>query len=149
MARRSAERNRHVCSRFFTLTSSMSCCFLLCLCVFVHVSIETSFCSKHFPPGREQLQYTSISTNGHPVATRVKRRITSDNFQIDIHYDRSVKKYLCACSLLHFDRSTSVSCRLNKEEQKLIRDAVESATDYWSKAIRPKYKLNDRIRLTR
>ena len=39
--------------------------------------------------------------------------------------------------------------RLSKDEQKLIKQAVETATDYWSKAIRPKYQLNDRIRLNR
>jgi hypothetical protein len=39
--------------------------------------------------------------------------------------------------------------RLLANEQTLIQEAVEAATNYWSKAIRPKYKSNDRIRLTR
>ncbi len=38
---------------------------------------------------------------------------------------------------------------LLEQEQQLIQEAVQAATNYWSKTIRPKYKLHDRIRLTR
>ncbi|CAF3862207.1 unnamed protein product, partial [Rotaria sp. Silwood1] len=64
------------------------------------------------------------------IIERFKRRTTSDIFQIHIHYDTSIKKLL-------------------KDEQKLIKEAVQAATNYWSKTIRPKYKLNNPIRLTR
>ncbi len=89
--------------------------------------IQESFTSLHISPNQYQLQYSS---NTNENFQRVKRRTTSERFQIHIHYDKSVKKLL-------------------DDEQNLIREAVEAATDYWSKAIRPKYKTNDRIRLTR
>ncbi|CAF3626894.1 unnamed protein product [Adineta steineri] len=91
---------------------------------------KRSFSSIHLPPNKHQLQYSFINTNSNQINERVKRRTTSDIFQIHIHYDISVKKLL-------------------KEEQRLVKEAVETATNYWSRVIRPKYKLNDRIRLTR
>jgi hypothetical protein len=101
----------------------MSCRFLL----FFLILIQESFTSIHISPNRYQLQYSS---NENQILERIKRRTTSERFQIHIHYDQSVKKLL-------------------DDEQKLIQEAVEAATDYWSKAIRPKYRNNDRIRLTR
>jgi hypothetical protein len=50
----------------------------------------------------------------------------------------------CLNNIFHF-----ISYRLLKEEQNLIKEAVQAATSYWSKTIRPKYKSNSRIRLTR
>jgi len=104
----------------------MSCRFLF----FFLILIQKSFTSIHISPNRNQLQYSSLRINSNQIVERVKRRTTSDIFQIHIHYDKSVKRLLA-------------------NEQTLIQEAVEAATDYWSKAIRPKYKSNDRIRLTR
>jgi len=39
--------------------------------------------------------------------------------------------------------------RLLNSEQNFIKKAVQSAANYWSQVIRPKHRLNDRIRLTR
>ncbi|CAF1133400.1 unnamed protein product [Adineta ricciae] len=104
----------------------MSCRFLL----FFLFIIPPSFSSIHISPNQNQLQYSFINTDSNPRHERVRRRTVPDTFQIHIHYDISVQK-------------------LHKDEQRLIKNAVEQATDYWSKTIRPKYKLNDRIRLTR
>ncbi len=54
-------------------------------------------------------------------------------------------------SIEHFswNHSYFVFYRLSRDEQRLIKEAVETATDYWSRAIRPKYQSNSRIRLTR
>ncbi|CAF1298982.1 unnamed protein product [Rotaria sordida] len=98
--------------------------------VFLRIIIQKCFSSVHISPNRNQLQYSFIRTNSDRIVERFKRRTTSDIFQIHIHYDTSVKKLL-------------------KDEQRLIKEAVEAATKFWSKAIRPKYKLNNRIRLAR
>jgi hypothetical protein len=68
----------------------MSCRFLF----FFLVIIQKSFSSIHISPNRNQLQYSSISTDSNQIIERIKRRTPSDIFQIHIHYDKSVKKYM-------------------------------------------------------
>jgi len=69
----------------------MSCRFLF----FFLVIIQKSCSSIHISPDRNQLQYSSIKiVSNHQIIERVKRRTTSDIFQIHIHYDKSVKKYI-------------------------------------------------------
>jgi hypothetical protein len=63
----------------------MSCRFL----IFFLLIIQQTFTSIHISPNRNQLQYTSHSNQR---IERVKRRTTSDIFQIHIHYDQSVEK---------------------------------------------------------
>lgn len=122
----------HFASRFSALrsvTSIMSCRFIFLLILFPSI-FERCFSSIHIPPPRQQLHYAFPSESRH--RTHLQRRSTSKDaaFQIHIHYDRSMKKLL-------------------RDEQKIIHEAVQMATDYWSRAIRPKFKLNDRIRLVR
>lgn len=123
----------------------MSCRFLF----FFLILIEKSFSSVHIPTDRYRLQYSPIRKDSNQIIERIKRRTTSDIFQIHIHYDKSVEKYKKKKMFLFSLNFLFFLYRLLKNEQKLIKEAVEAATDYWSKAIRPKYKLNDRIRLTR
>ncbi|CAF3448418.1 unnamed protein product, partial [Rotaria socialis] len=92
--------------------------------------IHECFASVHISPDRHQLQYSFVRTVSNRTHHRAKRWTTSDMFHILIHYDASVTK-------------------LSKDEQNLIKEAVDAATGYWSNAIRPKYKLHDRIRLAR
>ncbi|CAF3682385.1 unnamed protein product, partial [Rotaria socialis] len=94
------------------------------------VIIHECFVSVHTSPDRHQLQYSFVRTVSNRTHHRAKRWATSDMFHILIHYDASVTK-------------------LSKDEQNLIKEAVDVATGYWSNAIRPKYKLHDRIRLAR
>ena len=61
----------------------MSCRFFL----FSLILIPVCFSSIHISPNQYQLQYSSINTH------RIKRRTTSEKFQIHIHYDKSVEKY--------------------------------------------------------
>jgi hypothetical protein len=67
----------------------MSCRFLFIL----FVIIQKSFASIHISPNQNQLQYSFIKSDSDHINERVKRRTTSDIFQIHIHYDYSVKKY--------------------------------------------------------
>lgn len=107
----------------------MSCHFVQYFCFLLFIS--SIFSSVHISPNREQLQFSSIkSSTNENLNQRQKRRTISDDFQIHIHYDKSVNKLL-------------------NDEQNFIKKAVQSAANYWSKVIRPKYRLNDRIRLTR
>ena len=109
--------------------SIMSCRFPFLLLLFFTSIFQRYFSSIHFAPARQHLQYAFPSNPSH--RNHVQRRSTSrDLFQIHIHYDRSVDKLLRA-------------------EEKLIHEAVQQATDYWSQTIRPKFQLNDRIRLSR
>jgi hypothetical protein len=66
----------------------MSCRFL----IFFLLIIQQTFTSIHISPNRNQLQHTSINTHSNQRIERVKRRTTSDIFQIHIHYDQSVEK---------------------------------------------------------
>ena len=66
----------------------MSCRFLFILLIIV----QKSFSSIHISPNRFQLQHSFKRTNSNPINERIKRRTTSDIFQIYIHYDNSVKK---------------------------------------------------------
>jgi hypothetical protein len=68
----------------------MSCHFLFFLLLII---IQKIFSSIHISPNRNQLQYNFKETNPNQINQRIKRRTTSDTFQIHIHYDISVKKY--------------------------------------------------------
>lgn len=107
----------------------MSCRFCFLLFLFFTSIFQRYFSSIHFAPSRQHLQY-AFSTNDRHCKHLQRRSTSRDTFQIHIHYDRSVKKLI-------------------RDEQKLIHEAVQKATDFWSQTIRPKFQLNDRIRLAR
>jgi hypothetical protein len=73
----------------------MSCRFLF----FFLVIIQKSFSSVHIFPNHYQLQHSSIQIDSNQIIERFKRRTTSDIFQIHIHYDKSVKKYIFCLTL--------------------------------------------------
>ncbi len=77
----------------------MSCRFLFFLLLII---IQKSFSSIHISPNRNQLQYSFKQTNPNQINQRIKRRTTSDTFQIHIHYDISVKKYKYNFTLKNF-----------------------------------------------
>ncbi|CAF0990282.1 unnamed protein product [Didymodactylos carnosus] len=97
--------------------------FVLCVSIFYLVNS-----SLHYPPNQNEIQHAYISSlpnHDH----RIKRSL-SDKFNIHVHYDKSIE-------------------RLSKSERSLIKNAIDDSIDYWSRTIRPKYKLIDPIHLTR
>ena len=76
----------------------MSCRFLVFF-LLMHYSRRV-LSSIHISPNQNQLQYSFIRTEFNQINERVKRRATSDIFQIHIHYDISVRKYIYIVFLL-------------------------------------------------